>query len=285
MVQAWVVRDDDSSDEDSGIEDMESSHTKNKLTSLLHSGLHKVVSKPRSPVPSRWKVARSKAKLQNSNSNNTESPEIRKTGSESAKLPRRKVQSASIRRSGDLVVEDLTLPLRRVKSADGKRFKQQTSEDVKFESHLTVPDVSFLRSFDTLKNDFMPDQQTDDVQKKVRLQDPQTFDGHGLQVGNVVDSNKKLNETNEKEEPKKDLMARIVKTAQAVDKFKTKTRKYRFNFEKFLSFLENMRSEVGFRIAGIMVTWDLVSTMLFFLFSIIAVFLQESIFGSQDSLV
>ena len=80
-------------------------------------------------------------------------------------------------------------------------------------------------------------------------------------------------------------LASTVAAATAVNKFKKQATKNRprFNFEKFLSYLESMRSVVGFSIAGIMVTWDLVSTTLFLLFSIIAVFMQESIFGSQKS--
>ena len=69
------------------------------------------------------------------------------------------------------------------------------------------------------------------------------------------------------------------------NKLKKKVRRPRFNFEKFLSYLESMRPTVGFHIAGIMVTWDLVSTTLFLLFSVIAVFMQESIFGSQKSTI
>ena len=79
--------------------------------------------------------------------------------------------------------------------------------------------------------------------------------------------------------------ASTVAAATAINKFKKQVTKSRprFNFEKFLSYLESMRSVVGFSISGIMVTWDLVSTTLFLLFSIIAVFLQESIFGAQKS--
>jgi len=80
-------------------------------------------------------------------------------------------------------------------------------------------------------------------------------------------------------------LASTVAAATAINKFKKQAIKNRprFNFEKFLSYLESMRSVVGFSIAGIMVTWDLVSTTLFLLFSIIAVFLQESVFGSEKS--
>ena len=77
--------------------------------------------------------------------------------------------------------------------------------------------------------------------------------------------------------------ASTVAAATAINKFKNVKNRPRFNFEKFLSYLESMRSVVGFSISGIMVTWDLVSTTLFLLFSIIAVFMQESIFGDQKS--
>ena len=72
-------------------------------------------------------------------------------------------------------------------------------------------------------------------------------------------------------------------TVAAIGKFKKVAAKPRFNFEKFLAYLESMRGVVGFEIAGAIVSWDKVSTTLFFLFSIVAVFLQESIFGSQKS--
>lgn len=72
-------------------------------------------------------------------------------------------------------------------------------------------------------------------------------------------------------------------TVAAIGKFKKVAARPRFNFEKFLAYLESMRGVVGFEIAGAIVTWDKVSTTLFFLFSIVAVFLQESIFGSQKS--
>lgn len=87
-------------------------------------------------------------------------------------------------------------------------------------------------------------------------------------------------ESNEKTQ---NSFAGAVRAAKAIAKFRKNAKKPRFNFEKFLSYLESMRSVVGFEIAGIIVTWDLVSTSLFLMFSIIAVFMQESIFGSQKS--
>lgn len=77
--------------------------------------------------------------------------------------------------------------------------------------------------------------------------------------------------------------ANAVSAINVANKFVKLTKQPRFNFEKFLTYLESMRSVVGFHIAGIMVTWDLVSTTLFLLFSVVAVFMQESIFGSQKS--
>ena len=76
-------------------------------------------------------------------------------------------------------------------------------------------------------------------------------------------------------------MATVVKAA---GKFRKAAKpKWNFNFEKFLSYLENMRPVVGFQILNTIVTWDLVSTIIFLLFSILAVFVQESIFGSSKS--
>ena len=73
-------------------------------------------------------------------------------------------------------------------------------------------------------------------------------------------------------------------TTSAIGKFKKASAiKPRFNFEKFLAYLESMRGEVGFEIAGFMITWDKVSTTLFFMLSIVAAFLQNSIFGSKHS--
>eukprot|EP00111_Clytia_hemisphaerica_P023335 TCONS_00068687-protein len=93
--------------------------------------------------------------------------------------------------------------------------------------------------------------------------------------GNIVGSTTSINSV-----PR---FASTVAAATAINKFKNVKNRPRFNFEKFLSYLESMRSVVGFSISGIMVTWDLVSTTLFLLFSIIAVFMQESIFGDQKS--
>ena len=89
-------------------------------------------------------------------------------------------------------------------------------------------------------------------------------------------------ETNNVTSPEK-VFATAVTAVTSVSKLRGSTRRPRFNFEKFLSYLESMRSVVGFHIAGVMVTWDLVSTTLFLLFSVVAVFMQESIFGSQKS--
>ena len=74
----------------------------------------------------------------------------------------------------------------------------------------------------------------------------------------------------------------LVSAAKAVSKLKRATKR-RFNFDKFLSYLESMRPIVGFSIGGVIVTSDLVSTILFLIFSIVAVLVQESIFGSQKS--
>ena len=79
------------------------------------------------------------------------------------------------------------------------------------------------------------------------------------------------------------LSTTLFTAARALGKFRQGVVRPKFNFDKFLSYLESMRAVVGFSIGGIIVTWDLVSTTLFLVFSLVAVFVQESIFGSQKS--
>ncbi|KXJ21322.1 uncharacterized protein LOC110254289 [Exaiptasia diaphana] len=55
----------------------------------------------------------------------------------------------------------------------------------------------------------------------------------------------------------------------------------KFNFEKYISYLQHVTPGSGFKIGALLVTWEKVSTSLFLLTSIVAVFLQETIFGNQ----
>lgn len=59
----------------------------------------------------------------------------------------------------------------------------------------------------------------------------------------------------------------------------------KFNFEKYISYLDKVSRNVGFSIGVVPVTWELVSTLFFFLISLIALFVQESIFGKAKSTI
>ena len=61
--------------------------------------------------------------------------------------------------------------------------------------------------------------------------------------------------------------------------WQVKRRLPKFNFEKYISYLDQVSKGTGFSVVGVIVTWKLVSSILFFCFSIVALFLQESIFG------
>ena len=59
---------------------------------------------------------------------------------------------------------------------------------------------------------------------------------------------------------------------------------FQSNFEKYISYLDKVRN-VGFSIGVVLMTLELVSTVFFFLISLIALFLQESIFGKAKSTI
>ena len=242
MVRAWVVRDDDSSDEDSGVEDLESSQPKNALTSLFQKA-----SKPHLPLGIKRQT-------------NTKAKESHRRGSIS--FPKRRPSSAHFRRSADNSVDDLS---------DTKRCRSA--------SQLRVNDVS------PQIESFVPTWQKEALSKTVEPVDIDKRLNIKPDIRKASSPGALYPTKSPVDSGPAPAMAKIVNTARTVDKFKTKARRHRFNFDKFLSYLESMRSVVGFTIAGIMVTWDLVSTTLFFLFSVIAVFVQESIFGSQRATI
>ena len=59
----------------------------------------------------------------------------------------------------------------------------------------------------------------------------------------------------------------------------------KFHFEKYITYLDKVSRNVGFSIGVVLVTWELVSTVFFFLISLIALFVQESIFGKAESTI
>ncbi|XP_032233966.1 uncharacterized protein LOC116616152 [Nematostella vectensis] len=91
------------------------------------------------------------------------------------------------------------------------------------------------------------------------------------------------------EKPKVDrkrVMELILRgTAKAVGRLQHRAKLPKFNFEKYISYLQNVIPTVGFDILGINVTWNMVSTLLFLEVSLLALFVQESIFGNQTAQV
>ena len=73
--------------------------------------------------------------------------------------------------------------------------------------------------------------------------------------------------------------------ARAVGKLKHNAKKPRFNFEKYISYLQNVLPNIGFDIMGIIVTWNMVSAIIFLEVSVLALFVQESIFGNSKATV
>ena len=73
--------------------------------------------------------------------------------------------------------------------------------------------------------------------------------------------------------------------ARAVGKLKHNAKKPKFNFEKYISYLQNVLPNIGFDIMGIIVTWNMVSAIIFLEVSVLALFVQESIFGNSKATV
>ena len=74
-------------------------------------------------------------------------------------------------------------------------------------------------------------------------------------------------------------------SARFIGKLQQKRTRSKFQFEKYITYLEKVSRNVGFSIGVVLVTWDLVSTVFFFLISLIALFVQESIFGKTKSTI
>ena len=70
-----------------------------------------------------------------------------------------------------------------------------------------------------------------------------------------------------------------------IGKLQQERKRTKFPFEKYITYLEKVSRNVGFSIGVVLVTWDLVSAVCFFLISVIALFVQESIFGKTKSTI
>jgi len=74
-------------------------------------------------------------------------------------------------------------------------------------------------------------------------------------------------------------------SARFVGKLQHRRRLPKFHFEKYILYLDKVSRNVGFSIGVVLVTWELVSAVFFFLISLIALFVQESIFGKAESTI
>ena len=86
--------------------------------------------------------------------------------------------------------------------------------------------------------------------------------------------------TADADENRKQTLSFVLKgSAKTLGRWQLKRKLPKFNFEKYVSYLDKISKGTGFSVIGVIVTWELVSSILFFCFSIVALFLQESIFG------
>lgn len=101
-----------------------------------------------------------------------------------------------------------------------------------------------------------------------------------------VQTDNETRPNNESKAARKRVMELILRgTARAVGRLQHRVKMPKFNFEKYISYLQNVIPTIGFKIMGIIVTWNMVSTLLFLEVSLLALFVQESIFGNQKAKV
>lgn len=81
------------------------------------------------------------------------------------------------------------------------------------------------------------------------------------------------------------LQSVFCRSARFVGKLQHRRKLAKFHFEKYISYLDKVSRNVGFSIGVVLVTWELVSAVFFFLISLIALFVQESIFGKAESTI
>lgn len=91
-----------------------------------------------------------------------------------------------------------------------------------------------------------------------------------------------LKPSNTKENTER-LKSVLFSSARIVGKLQYNRKQAKFNFEKYIAYLEKVIKETGFFIFGIIMTWELASSLLFLVISLVALFVQESIFGNAKS--
>lgn len=72
-------------------------------------------------------------------------------------------------------------------------------------------------------------------------------------------------------------------TTQGPTPTPNKERKSKFKFKSYVMYLQGLNPSTGFSIGGIILTWEKVSNLAILLVSILAVFIQEILFGSRKS--
>ena len=84
----------------------------------------------------------------------------------------------------------------------------------------------------------------------------------------------KLELKNSSVDKSKPALSKVVGVMQKVNNFKKKRRK--FNYEKFIKFLELTVDTIGFSLGKVTITWDRVSFFIILLLSLVGVFAQNA---------
>lgn len=128
------------------------------------------------------------------------------------------------------------------------------------------------------------------LRPQVTVSDPELSEEDRLQNNSCSDDDQlKPKEPDGSETPKRsrrEVLDMVLRgAARAVGKLKHNAKKPKFNFEKYISYLQNVLPNIGFDIMGIIVTWNMVSAIIFLEVSVLALFVQESIFGNSKATV
>lgn len=128
------------------------------------------------------------------------------------------------------------------------------------------------------------------LRPQVTVSDPELSEDDRLQNNSHSDDDQlKPKEPDGSETPKRsrrEVLDMVLRgAARAVGKLKHNAKKPKFNFEKYISYLQNVLPNIGFDIMGIIVTWNMVSAIIFLEVSVLALFVQESIFGNSKATV
>ena len=69
--------------------------------------------------------------------------------------------------------------------------------------------------------------------------------------------------------------------AMTFNRWRTKTKKKRkFNYEKYITYLESILPTVGFSIGGVIITYNGIYTFIVIITFLVGVFAQEAFFGN-----